>query len=76
MTHIPEPECSPELIDYAAGDAARVLIKSWEDTLRDDPDFTREKMAGDIDALVDALKARLPRADEQDQGPRGSEDVT
>lgn len=53
----PTPETSPELIDYAANDAARGLIQNWGDTLRDDPSFSNERMVGDIDQVIEALQA-------------------
>ena len=53
---IQEPESSPDLIGFALGYAARILVQNWNDALNDDPNFPRSRMAHDIDELIEALQ--------------------
>jgi hypothetical protein len=50
---IPEGFC---LIDDAVTACAQVLLKSWAETLKDDPDFSTGSMKGDVQEVIESLQ--------------------
>ena len=63
-TRFPEPIGPTTLVEWAAQEAAQVLTKNWGQALRDDPGFSTDVMANDIDEVVKSLnkwKAKIQR---------------
>ena len=54
-TRFPEPMGSTSLVEWAAQEAAEVLTKNWKRALKDDPGFSTDVMAHDIDQVVESL---------------------